>query len=101
MLSKPGRSCVGGRCSEAPDERPGRQKGPNSFEEPSKNHRSTFVTTRSQHRRNTAPTTQQYLAGFGCSGHSKARGGCGGLGEAAHLARGRRPGSALGPVKEG
>src|ERR1035438_4535296 len=59
MLSNPGRGCLGGRCSEAPDGRPGGQKGPKSFEEPSKNHRSSIVTSRSQHRRCTVATPGQ------------------------------------------
>src|ERR1017187_5854293 len=53
MLSNPGRGCLGGRCSEAPDGRPGGQKGPKSFEEPSKFHRNITLTTPSLHRAST------------------------------------------------
>src|ERR1022692_2941151 len=52
MLSNPGRGCLGGRCSEAPDGRPGGQKGPKSFEEPSKNHRRTIEVPSKHHAHN-------------------------------------------------
>src|ERR1017187_4914380 len=59
MLSNPGRGCLGGRCSEAPDGRPGGQKGPKSFEEPSKFHRNITLTTPSLHHASTVTTPGQ------------------------------------------
>src|ERR1035441_1966270 len=62
MLSKPGRGCLVGRCSEAPDGRPGGQKGPKSFEEPSKNHRRTIEEPSKFHRNITLATPSLHRA---------------------------------------